>query len=121
MTDASPHQSVISQLAARLAERNGVVAIWLGGSIARGNADEYSDIDLRVAVNSEVFGAWKNPQLEQVLGRAVVGLKSQSWGEDGVLHHLMLGSGEIVDLFVMTTMRENPEDAIAVLRCRDEV
>src|SRR5689334_15392162 len=111
MAAALSHEKVVSELAASLGERSDVVAIWLGGSLARGNGDKYSDIDLRLAVRPEDFSAWNSPDLEKVLGRAVVGFRSQNWGEDGVLHHLVLGTGEIVDLFVMTTVRENPEDA----------
>jgi predicted nucleotidyltransferase len=111
--------AVARDLATALFVQDDVVAIWLGGSMARGNSDKYSDIDLRVAVAPIDFARWKNPDLKAVLRREVVGYKPQNWGEDGVLHHLLLKSGQIVDLFVMTTARENPEDAIAVLKCRD--
>ena len=43
----------IRMLAPRLWENKQVVAIWLGGSLAAGTGDPYSDIDLRVAVSPD--------------------------------------------------------------------
>lgn len=96
-----------------------VAALWLGGSFARGVADEHSDVDLRVAVRPDAFDA------EQVLhasglGGAAVGKLSMPFGDDALLHHLLLDDGDIYDLWVQTTERPPGEETRLVLACRDE-
>src|SRR5271166_1730929 len=48
MADRGEIEAIISQVAARAAKIGGVAAIVLGGSHARGTADERSDIDLGI-------------------------------------------------------------------------
>lgn len=52
------HQDIIDRITAILEEDNRVVAAWLEGSIARREADDYSDIDLWVCVKDRVFTEW---------------------------------------------------------------
>ena len=74
---SSAHDSVLREMAQRIWKRDDVVGIWVGGSIARGNADRYSDIDLRVAVKAAALSAWEKIDLTELLGREVVGSKVQ--------------------------------------------
>jgi hypothetical protein len=43
-----------------LPDEPGLVAAWLGGSLATGVADEYSDVDLGVVVEDEHLAAWRD-------------------------------------------------------------
>jgi len=95
-----------------------VIALWLGGSFARREADEYSDIDLRVAVRPEAQERWRRPDLELLFGGEVAGYTPFSLG-GGQLHHLALTSGDIYDLWIQTTEEAPFEDVALVLGCRD--
>ena len=48
MTSAEQIEEILSQVVARVSKLDGIVAIVLGGSRARGTADELSDIDLGI-------------------------------------------------------------------------
>ncbi len=45
-----PQVKYIHHAAQALGPRQGVQALWLGGSFARGDADRFSDVDMRIAV-----------------------------------------------------------------------
>ncbi len=113
-----PQVATLKQIAASLWQRNDVVALWLGGSFARGEADEFSDVDLRVAVTDGSLDAWSVDAPSFLLGETVVGVHSMSWDRI-VLHHLVLENGVILDLLVQSTSKELPQDFTRVLGCRD--
>jgi hypothetical protein len=96
-----------------------VKAIWLGGSFAAGNADRFSDVDLRVAVAAERLKRWRAPEWPSILGQEPLGQTFLAFGNDAFLHHLVLADGTIFDLFVQSTARDNPERDVKVLACRD--
>ena len=52
----SPHEELLDRLVGRIRAHDEVVAVWLDGSRARGDADAYSDVDLGVAVTDEGIG-----------------------------------------------------------------
>lgn len=105
--------------AARLWEDGRVVALWLGGSLARGAGDQYSDIDLRVAVRPDDLDAWRALDLNEPLLRAVVG-EHQMWlGGDALLRHVALVNGDILDLLVQSSARAPNVEPLLVLGCRD--
>src|SRR5262245_25174532 len=58
------YRALFARAARRLAEDSRVRALWLSGSLARGDADPYSDLDLLAAVADAEFdsfaGRWKN-------------------------------------------------------------
>ena len=58
-------ERTISWLAPALWVDERVVALWLGGSLARGEGDDYSDIDLRVAVDPADLEAWRDWTLKR--------------------------------------------------------
>ncbi len=113
-----PQTVSLKRVSAVLWADEDVIALWLGGSFARGEADEYSDIDLRVAVRPEAQERWR-PDLELLFSGEVVGHTPFPLG-GGQLHHLALTSGDIYDLWVQTTEEAPFEDAALVLGCRDE-
>jgi hypothetical protein len=58
--------AIIAVLAGALEPRGDVVAMWEGGSIARGDADAYSDVDLSIVVEDDAVAAvW--PAIEAAL------------------------------------------------------
>ena len=113
-----PQVVTLERIARALWGRDDVVGLWLGGSFARGEADEFSDLDLRVAVASESFDAWSMADPSPLIGEPVVGVQSMGWDRT-MLHHSVLGSGVILDLLVQSADREPPEDHTLVLGCRN--
>jgi predicted nucleotidyltransferase len=48
VTNAEEIEEILSQVVASVSKLDGIVAIVLGGSRARGTADDHSDIDLGI-------------------------------------------------------------------------
>jgi hypothetical protein len=117
---AMAQERTISWLAPALWADERVVALWLGGSLARGAGDDYSDIDLRVAVDSAELEAWRARDTQALTGGQVVGGHTFALGEDALIHHLLLLNGDIVDLLIQTTARPPNIEPLVVLGCRDE-
>lgn len=116
-----PQIAVLKRIAARLWTDTEVVALWLGGSIARGKADAHSDIDLRVAVRPEALPPWQEPDLlmlSALIGETAVGVHALRWDRT-VLHQALLADGVILDLLVQSVDRDPPPDVTLVLGCRD--
>jgi len=97
-----------------------VVALWVGGSLATGRADAYSDVDLRVAVGPARVSAWRDPDFAAILSVPCVGSYFRAFGDAAFLHHLLLANGDIYDFFVQTTERELFGEPVVVLGCRDD-
>jgi hypothetical protein len=110
----------LSQLAPLLWRQEGVIALWVGGSLAHGNADLYSDIDLRMAVKPDTLPGWKQPDLAALFAGECLGHQFLPFGEEAFLHHLVLRTGDIYDLWVQSADLDPPADAILILGCRDE-
>ena len=51
--EALPQYAFADQLAAALSQDSRVRAVWLEGSLGRGQGDRHSDIDLYIALNAE--------------------------------------------------------------------
>jgi hypothetical protein len=116
-----PQRATIVEVASRLWADDTVVALWVGGSLARGAGDQYSDVDFRVAVQPEQFTSWKSPPFLQIfIGAAVVGRVYIPFGNDALLHHLVLRSGEIFDFFVQSSTRLPTTEPLLVLGCRSK-
>ncbi len=114
-----PQVVTLKRLAACLWAEHDIIALWLGGSFARGEADEYSDIDLRVAVQPEAEERWRQPDLQMLFGGKVAGCTPFPLG-GGLLHHLALTNGDIYDLWIQTTEEAPSQEAAFVLGCRDK-
>jgi len=114
-----PQARTIAALAPRLWADGRVAAVWLGGSLAEGSGDEYSDIDLRAAVAPADFAAWAAPDLDTLLGGAPLGRQFIWLGEGALIHHLILQNGDILDLLVQATARSPVPERVVLLGCRD--
>lgn len=114
-----PQCATLTRLAARLWEDEDVVALWVGGSLASGTADEYSDVDLRVAVKPNTLKDWKTPDFERLFEGEYLGGNRFPFGEDAFLHHLLLTNGDIFDFWVQSAERDPAAEKRLVLGCRD--
>ena len=98
-----------------------MIALWVGGSLARGAGDTFSDVDFRVAVVPEQFVPWKSPRFEQIFTYVlVVGRGSIQFGDDAILHHLVLSNGVIFDFFVQSSARLPTQEPLLILGCRSD-
>jgi hypothetical protein len=115
-----PQSETIRAVAPRLWRDERVVAIWLGGSLAAGSADEYSDIDLRLAVAPSDLPAWEKPDFAAFLGATPLARHFLRFGESSFLHHLIAPNGDILD-FLVQSAKVNPDaEATLVLGCRSD-
>jgi hypothetical protein len=115
-----PQVDTVRRVAEALWRCDDVRAIWLGGSLADGSADRYSDVDLRLAVATETFDRWAKPDFGAILPVKVLAKQSKHNGGESVRHHLLLDGGEIVDVLVIPASLEKPETSIVVIGCRDD-
>lgn len=113
-----PQRETIALLAPRLWEDARVAAVWVGGSLARGAGDAYSDIDLRVAVDAADLDAWRTPDFAALLHDLALGRQFVSLGQDAFIHHLILVNGDMLDLLVQSVERRPVAEPILVLGCR---
>jgi hypothetical protein len=115
-----PQAETVRGLAERLWRDERVMALWLGGSLASGAGDKYSDIDLRVAVPPVDLPAWEKPDFVALLGGEPLARHFIRFGSTAFLHHLIVPNGDILDL-VVRSADSAPEDELSlVLGCRDE-
>lgn len=113
-----PHAALIRDMATCCAADKSILAIWVGGSLAAGRGDTYSDVDFRIAVEPGQIDRWTRPDWERYLPiRPCEGLLLR-FGEAALLHHVVLADGTIVDFYVQDTTRQNPEPSLVILACR---
>ncbi|GCE08898.1 hypothetical protein [Dictyobacter aurantiacus] len=116
-----PQCATIVQVASTLWERDDVLALWVGGSLASGTGDVMSDVDFRVAVSPSDLDSWRQPAFEQLFTQiAVQGHSFMQFGNDAFLHHLVFSNGEIFDFFVQSTERLPTAESLVVLGCRSQ-
>ena len=114
-----PQSVRLTQIVADLWADPSVKAIWLGGSLAHGEGDRYSDVDLRVALQSEAYDAERIPEsASRLVGASVTRLRFHFSGES-VLWHMMLEDGTIYDLHLQPVSEKPLHEARLVLACRD--
>jgi len=114
-----PQVERLRQLAPLLWQREEVRALWLGGSLARGEADRYSDVDLRLAVAPDALDTWRQLDFDLLFEGGCVGSHFSLFDADLFLHHLALSSGDIVDLSVQSAARAPFRETVLILGCRD--
>ncbi len=114
----APHARLIRDMANRCGADCSIQAIWVGGSLAAGYGDAFSDIDFRIAVESGQVDEWTSPNWERYLPIHPCGGLLMRFGERALLHHLVLADGTIVDFYVQDTTQQNHEPNIVVLACR---
>jgi len=117
--EGGPYAGMIRSIAERCAEEPGVLAAWVGGSLASGKGDVYSDIDFRIAVAPGEVEAWSAPDWSRLLPAMPVGRVILRFGEKTLLHHMVLADGAIVDFLVLDSTAEMPEPSVAILFCHD--
>lgn len=114
-----PQVKVLKRMVSRLWSREEVQAVWIGGSFGQGNADLYSDVDLRVAVLSAHVDEWADLDLPVLFeGRCIAHTRSPSTGY-GLLHHLILDTGDLYDLWVQDVQKISADEPCRILGCRD--
>jgi hypothetical protein len=114
-----PHANLIRDMASKCSADGSIQAIWVGGSLAAGLGDTYSDVDFRIAVEPGHVDRWANPNWEHYLPIRPCGGLLMRFGEQALLHHMVLADGTIVDFFVQDTTRQNPEPKLVILACRN--
>lgn len=114
-----PQLAPLRRLAPRLWRRPEVLAMWLGGSLARGGGDAYSDVDLRLGVRPEALEGWRAPDFGELFEGACVGHQYHAVVEEGCLHILVLDGGAIYDLWIQATAEDTFDEPPLVLGCRD--
>ena len=113
-----PQKDQLVTLVDRLANLPDVVEIWLGGSFAAGTADRYSDVDLRISVDSGTMSQWHAPNLADLFGDPCPGVITMSGGDESVLHHIVLSNGEIFDFYVQRFPPASVEEQIVPIGTR---
>ncbi|HEU4784188.1 MAG TPA: nucleotidyltransferase domain-containing protein, partial [Ktedonobacterales bacterium] len=115
-----PQSEAIRTLAPRLWQNDQVVAIWLGGSLAAGTGDPYSDIDLRVAVSPDELAEWESSGLHTILDGPALARQLVKLGDGAFIHHMILQSGDILDLLVQSCEAAPGSEPVLVLGCHDD-
>lgn len=114
-----PHSHLIHAMATRCAADPRVLAIWVGGSLASGRGDHYSDIDFRIAVAPDTVEEWASPDWAGLLPVPPCGAVQLRFGAGMLLHHMVLADGTIVDFLVLETTVDHQEPDVVVLWCND--
>ena len=114
-----PHADLIGEMARKCYADGSIQAIWVGGSLAAGQGDAYSDIDFRIAVEPGQIARWTNPDWDHYLPIRPCGATFLRFGEHALLHHMILADGTIVDFYVQDTTTELPEPALVILAWRN--
>ncbi|MEM7113560.1 MAG: hypothetical protein AAF614_14070 [Chloroflexota bacterium] len=114
-----PQCLFLQTVAANLWAREDVVALWIGGSLGRGEGDAYSDVDLRVAVLPEAIEQWRKLDPSPFFAHQDVMQWLLTFDSETFLHHTLLQSGELYDLLVQSTAKTPHAEPILVLGCRD--
>ncbi len=114
-----PQIAQLKTVATRLWGRDGVIAIWLGGSFGTGKADRYSDVDIRIGVTPETLEQWHKPDWDAVFGRPNVHNWSRPIAEDASLHHVLLDNAEMYDVWVQIPEKELHQEPKLILGCKD--
>jgi predicted nucleotidyltransferase len=115
-----PQSPTIRALAPSLWENEQVVAIWLGGSLAAGTGDPYSDIDLRIAVAPDDLPSWETSDLQSVLDGPALARQLVKLGDGAFIHHMILQNGDILDLLVQSAEATPVDEPVLILGCRDD-
>ena len=119
LLENGPHANLIREMANTCAADESIQAIWIGGSLAAGTGDFYSDVDFRIAVEPGHIDRWISPDWDQVLPLRPIGGQLMRFGAQALLHHLVLTDGTIVDFYVQDTTQQNFEPKLVILACRN--
>lgn len=110
---------MLARIARALWDDPDVRGLWLGGSLARGEGDRHSDVDLRIALAPSAYSASALPASARMLVDAAVVTQRMELGPERCLFHMLLDNGEICDLLVQTVGQPPIPERRLVLGCRD--
>ena len=99
-----PQWVVLPTLVRNLYSLSPVRAIFLAGSLGRGNGDEWSDLDLQVHVDCSFRDFLDDVEIQTVTGDPPVALERFKLGPDTWMHHMILADGTLVDLLCRTKL-----------------
>ncbi len=117
---ALPQTQFLRQLAPDLWQRADVLALWLEGSMGRGNADLYSDVDLYVGVEPEQLEEWRTLDVAQLFGEHYAAHLFSNFAKDFFVFHVYLKAGGLYDLHIQPRNRELPKAQRMILGCREQ-
>jgi hypothetical protein len=115
-----PQTSFLKEVVTRVWQHPEVMAVWLGGSLARGHGDSYSDIDLRVAVETAQISKWEKPDFGELFDSQPLAHHFMRFGEGAFLHHLLATNGDIYDVYVQSLEHPPSPEERLILGCRDK-
>jgi hypothetical protein len=95
LLEHGPHANLIRDMASKCSADSNIQAIWVGGSLAAGSGDLYSDVDFRIAVEPGQIDSWTSPDWEQYLPIRPCGGVLMHFGEQALLHHLVLADNSV--------------------------
>ena len=113
-----PHAGLIRGMARMCYADPSIQAVWVGGSLAAGRGDIFSDVDFRIAVEPGQVDGWTSPDWERYLPLRPCGGLMLRFSEQALLHHMVLSDGTIVDFYVQDTNAQNHEPDVVILACR---
>ncbi len=108
-----PQWGVVTRVVSNLTREAGVRAIYLAGSLARGTADTYSDVDLLVSLDAHrMRNLWTHRhQIAHIPQPGILDLDCQ-WGDPSSLSYAVLQNGVYLDLTLVggprTFLRRTP-------------
>lgn len=117
--EKGPHADHMRAIGGRCATDERILAAWVGGSLATGRGDVFSDIDFRIAVQPDTVDDWVTPDWGRYLPLPPSGGTFMRFGEHALLHHLVLSDSTILDFYVQDTTGQNFEPNIVILFCGD--
>jgi predicted nucleotidyltransferase len=115
-----PQVAFLHQLAPTLWQRPDVQGLWLEGSLGRGNADLYSDVDLYISVTPAAHAAWRALAVAELFEDHYAAHHYSEFAADFIVYHVYLTSGVIYDLHIQPDNRALPLAHRLILACRDE-
>lgn len=115
-----PQTALLHELLPTLWQRPGVEGLWLEGSLGRGNADLFSDVDLYIGVANSAFDAWRTLDVAALFGEQYAAHHYSEFGEDLIVYHVYLATGVIYDLHIQPRSRKLPTSQRLMLACRDD-
>jgi hypothetical protein len=80
-----PQANLIRDMASQCSADSSIQAMWVGGSLAAGLGDSYSDVDFRIAAGPGQLDKWTGPDWEQYLPILPCGGLLMRFGEHALL------------------------------------
>ena len=115
-----PQTDFLSELAGSLWQRDSVIGLWLEGSMGRGTADPYSDVDLYAGVTSDSLDDWQSLDVSVLFGDAYAAHYYSYFDADLFVFHVFLKEGHIYDLHILGRDHSLPKRQRLILGCRDK-